>query len=63
MKEIICKNARQLDICLRMLYAENIGFQVNVFENEKRKICYGVTPETDDDRIAVFEEQFKMLIG
>jgi len=33
MKELKAKNAKQLDICLRMLYAERVIFIVRVIEN------------------------------
>lgn len=62
MDGIIAKNAKQLDICLRMLHFEQIGFDIKVFENEKRKICYCIIPETDINKIAELQAKYDALI-
>lgn len=61
MKELIAKNPKQLDICLRLLYAEKIGFEVHVHETEKRKIYYGVEVNTDEETRAAIEEKYRIL--
>lgn len=47
MKEFTAKNPKQLDLGLRLLYAEQIGFSVKVCENEKRKIEYGIAVDAN----------------
>ena len=37
MQEFIANNPKQLDLCLKMLYAEKIDFLVHVNETNKRK--------------------------
>lgn len=61
MKELIAKNPKQLDICLRLLYAEKIGFKVHVHETEKRKIYYGIELNTDEETHAAIEEKYRIL--
>jgi len=41
MEGFIAKNAKQLDICLRLMYAEHVRYSVEVRELNKRKnrIC------------------------
>ena len=43
MKEFRAKNPKQLDLCLKLLYAEHMGFSVSVSENIKKKIEYVIT--------------------
>ncbi len=61
MKELIAKNPKQLDICLRLLYAEKIGFTVHVHETNKKKIYYGVAIHTDEETQAAIEEKYRIL--
>lgn len=61
MKELIAKNPKQLDICLRLLFAENVQFQVRVIKTDTGKILYGITPLTDDKMISIVEEKYFVL--
>lgn len=61
MKELIAKNPKQLDICLRLLYAEKIGFTVHVHESNKKKIYYGISITVDAKKQAEIEEKYRIL--
>lgn len=63
MKEFIAKNAKQLNLCLRMLYAENVSFAVTVKETDKRKIIYGVSVQVDDETFQQLKEKYRILIS
>lgn len=63
MKAFLAKNPKQLDICLKLLYAEKVGFTVAVTENRKRKIEYLITALTDDKTIGMLLEKYRILIS
>lgn len=63
MKEFTAKNPKQLDLCLRLLYAERIGFSVRVYENIKKKIEYKVGIQATEQKIAELEEKYRILIS
>lgn len=62
MLELYAKNPKQLDICLRLLYAEKIDFTVSVREDHKGKVFYTVTVDldTEDARIAI-KEKYRLM--
>lgn len=62
MLELYAKNPKQLDICLRLLYAEKIDFTVSVREDHKGKVFYAimVNLDNDDDRIAI-REKYRLM--
>lgn len=62
MLELYAKNPKQLDICLRLLYAEKIDFTVSVREDHKGKVFYAVTVDldTEDARIAI-KEKYRLM--
>lgn len=61
MKELIAKNPKQSDICLRLLFAENVQFQVSVIKTDTGKILYGITLITDDKTASIVEEKYFVL--
>ena len=61
MKELIARNPKQLDLCLRLLFAEGIQFQVRLFKTEKGKVLYGITLLTDDKTASIVEEKYFTL--
>lgn len=63
MREFLAKNPKQLDLCLRLLYSEHIGFSVRVCENTKKKIEYKVGVQATEERIAELEEKYRILIS
>lgn len=63
MKGFVAKNPKQLDICLRMLYADGHPFTVHIRENDKRKIEYYIVATTDDETIAKLRERYRILIS
>lgn len=60
MTELIAKNPKQLDICLKMLHAEDISFTVRVIDT-KKKILYGVSADVDDKQARLIEEKYRIL--
>lgn len=61
MNEFVARNPKQLDLCLRLLYAENVDFVVRVSETNKRKIIYIITVVVDDQTMKVLEEKYRIL--
>lgn len=58
---LIAKNPKQLDIALRLLYAEKIGFSVAVCETQKGKIFYRVNLVSDELIAADLQEKYRIL--
>ena len=63
MKELMAKNPKQLDICLRLLYAEHVNFFVNIHETNNGKIVYGVSVNVDDETKSKLEEKYRIMIS
>ncbi len=63
MNGFLAKNPKQLDLCLRLLYAEHIGFIVKVEETAKRKIVYKVFAKADIEKLSELEEKYRILIS
>ena len=63
MDKLIARNPKQLDLCLRMLYAEGILFNVRVVETEKRKIAYEISIKTDEHVVEMLREKYRILIS
>lgn len=63
MRYFLAKNPKQLDICLRLLYAEHIPFSVQIVETEKRRIVYNIFAMTDDQTMLQLEEKYRILIS
>ena len=63
MNMLIAKNPKQLDICLRFLYAEKVEFRVSVCESDIGKIYYEIATITDDKAIKLLQEKYRILIS
>ena len=63
MREFTAKNPKQLDLCLRLLYAERVPFSVNVRESNKKKIEYVVMAKVDEQKADELEEKYRILIS
>ena len=63
MRNLIARSPKQLDICLRLLYAEHVIFSVNVQESNKRKIEYMISADVNEDKMAELEEKYRILIS
>ena len=63
MKEFMAKNPKQLDLCLRLLYSEQVPFAVTVEETDKRKIVYCITIKVEDEKVKELEEKYRILIS
>ncbi|MDR1753993.1 MAG: hypothetical protein LBR74_03690 [Eubacterium sp.] len=63
MNDFIAKSPRQLDLCLKLLYAENISFVVAVRENDKRKIEYLIRGQIDEHKYEKLLETYRILIS
>ena len=61
MREFIAKNSKELGICLKLLYAENVKFYVDVHENDKKKIYYSIEVDTDEQRREAIREKYRIL--
>lgn len=56
-------NAKQLDLCLRMLYAEKLQFFVSVVENNKQKIEYRISTPVGEQTFEKLNERYRILIS
>ena len=56
-------SAKQLDLCLKMLYAEKLQFFVSVIENDKRKIEYRISASVDEQAFEKLNERYRILIS
>lgn len=63
MKEFKAVNAKQLDLCLKMLYAEKLCFSVTVMENQKQKIEYRISVPVDEQTFERLNERYRILIS
>lgn len=62
-KEFIARNQKQLDQCLRLLYAERIPFKVEVAETANRKIYYKISIDENDVICEQLQERYRVLIS
>ena len=62
MKEFIAKSDRQLGLCLKMLFAEQIEFDVRLELNEKGKVVYYVSAAADDKTLDELNLKYESLI-
>lgn len=63
MRYLYARNPKQLDICLRLLYAENIAFSVEIHETLKDKIIYYIGVLVDGDKMADLERKYKIMVS
>lgn len=59
----LAKNDKQLGICLRMLYADDIQPFVKTVMNEKGKIEFHVKIQADDSLFQMLDERYKVPIS
>lgn len=63
MHDLIARNAKQLDRCLRLLYAEHVRFTVAVFETPQHRIAYRVSIVADERLAAIISEKYRIMIS
>lgn len=63
MLNFIAKNPKQLNLCLRLMYAENVKFIVGIQENEKRKIEYIISVNVASTEFEILREKYRILIS
>ena len=63
MNELMATNAKQLDICLKLLYAEHVDFDVSVYETEGKKVAYKVTVDAETQTVEELREKYRILIS
>lgn len=54
---------KQLGVCLRMLYADDIQPFVEVVMNDKRKIEFRISATVDDEQMLKLKERYEILIS
>ena len=62
MKEFVAKGSRQLDICLRMLFANGIKFNVIPYKDEKEHVYYIVAVKLNKQKYDELSNLYKTLI-
>ncbi len=63
MKDFIAMNAKQLDLCLKMLFAEGIEPAVKTLRNGKGKIYYRIGVNIDDATYNKLSERYSIMIS
>lgn len=62
MKSFIAKNPKQLDLCLKLMYTEDVKFTVEVTQI-KRKIIYVIYASVTDHEGESLERKYNVLIS
>lgn len=63
MKYFLATNAKQLDLCLKMLFAESIEPTVKTLRNGKGKIFYRVGASIDEATFNKLNERYSIMIS
>jgi len=63
MDRFIATNPKQLDLCLKMLYAEKMPFSVVVVETTKGKITYHIGISSDAQTFELLLERYRILVS
>ena len=63
MQELLAKTPKQLGICLKLLYSENVEFKVGIRENKKLKIEYPIIVDVDQKKFDELKVTYMMLIS
>ena len=63
MELFIATNPKQLDLCLRMLYAEKMTFSIKVDETTKGKIVYRIGITADEQTCVALKERYRILVS
>lgn len=61
MQSFLAKTDRQLGLCLRMLYSENVSYFVDLFENEKNCIVFRISVKVSEQKMAELERKYHIL--
>lgn len=56
-------NDKQLGLCLRMLYAENVAYFVDTVMNSKNKIEFHIRVSADEGVVEKLKERYEILIS
>lgn len=63
MKTFIAKNPKQLDLCLKLMYTENLDFTVAVTQPSKHKIIYEIYASVNGNEGELLERKYNVLIS
>lgn len=63
MRVFTAKNDRQLGLCLKLLFAEQIPSQVDIELTKKDKVIYLISVSVDEETWHKLESKYKILIG
>lgn len=63
MQVFIAKNDKQLGLCLKLLYSEQVDSQVKLILTEKNRVNYLITVTVDDEAWVKLDSMYKILIG
>ena len=59
----VAKNDKQLGICLRMLFAENLQYRVRVVMNDKNKVGFQIQAFVTKDEFEKLNRRYEILIS
>ena len=63
MDYLLAVNNKQLGICLRMLFAENLDYIVKTVLNSRNKIEFHISVDTDERTFQMLRERYEILIS
>lgn len=63
MRYLIAKNPKQLNLCLRMLYAEGVKWTVDIVEDNNSKIRYKIGVDANEEQFLLLREKYRILIS
>lgn len=63
MNALYAQNPRQLGICLKLLYSENIKWVVDIYEDNKGRIRYKIGVFAEGIRFDEVKEKYRILIS
>ncbi len=63
MNALYAQNPRQLGICLKLLYSENISWIVDIYEDNKGRIRYKISVQAEDIKFDEIKEKYRILIS
>ena len=63
MRYLDAKNPKQLNLCLRMLYAEKVKWAVDIVEDSNGKIRYKIGVDANEEEFLVLKEKYRILIS
>lgn len=63
MYTFIAKNDKQLGLCLKLMYAEQVDCNVELELNGKNRVIYMIHVDVSCDAYAELEAKYRILIG